>query len=126
MVLVAERPNNNHSSFVFIRDGLKVNNISVYEEENVVELFTVELPCVVVHSVYKPPHKPFDFLYWDNEKVPHRNAQDILTATVHSGDTPQQTAMENLWSHGRTQIACHSYSPRNYRNHSTFKHFRYV
>ena len=52
MALVAERPHNKHDTSVFIRDGLKVNNISVCEEENV-ELNTVELPGVVVHSMYK-------------------------------------------------------------------------
>ena len=29
MTLVAERPHNKHGSFVFVRDGLKVNSISV-------------------------------------------------------------------------------------------------
>ena len=57
MALVAERPHNKHGSSVFIRDGLKVNNISVCEEENV-ELITVELPGVVVHSMYKSPPEP--------------------------------------------------------------------
>ena len=49
MALVAERPHNKHSSSVFIGDGLKVNNISVCEEENV-ELITVELTDVVVQT----------------------------------------------------------------------------
>ena len=40
-----------------VRDGLKVNSISVCEEENV-EFITVELPGVV-HSLYKPPPEPF-------------------------------------------------------------------
>ena len=53
MVLVAERPHNKHGSSVFVRDGLKVNSISVCEVDNV-EFITVELPGVVVHSVYKP------------------------------------------------------------------------
>ena len=35
MTLVAERPHNKHGSSVFVRDGLKVNSISVCEEENV-------------------------------------------------------------------------------------------
>ena len=35
MALVAERPHNKHGSPVFIRDGLKVINISVCEGENV-------------------------------------------------------------------------------------------
>ena len=57
MTLVAERPHNKHGSSVFVRDGLKVNSISVCEEENV-EFITVELPGVV-HSLYKPPPEPF-------------------------------------------------------------------
>ena len=39
-------------------DDLKVNNISVCEEENV-EFITMELLGVVVHSLYKPPPEPF-------------------------------------------------------------------
>ena len=57
MTLVAEHSHNKHSSSVFVRDGLKVNNISVCEEENV-EFITVEPPGVVVHSLYKPPPEP--------------------------------------------------------------------
>ena len=41
----------------FIRDGLKVSNISVCKEENV-ELITVELPGVV-YSMYIPPPETF-------------------------------------------------------------------
>ena len=58
MTLVAERPHNNHGSSGFVRDGLKVNSISVCEEEND-EFITVEHPGVVVHSLYKPPPEPF-------------------------------------------------------------------
>ena len=54
MTLVAQRPHNKHGSSVFVIDGLKFNIISVCEENNV-EFITVELPGVVVHSVYKPP-----------------------------------------------------------------------
>ena len=54
MALVAERLHNQRGSSVFVRDGLKVNSIPVCEEDNV-EFITVELPGVVVHSVYKPP-----------------------------------------------------------------------
>ena len=64
MTLVAERPHNKHGSSVFVRDGLKVNSISVCEEENVESLlwnFTVSLytPCTnhhLNHSYY---------LHWD-------------------------------------------------------------
>ena len=58
MSLVAERPHNKHGGSVFVRDGLKVNSISVCEEETV-EFITVEFPGVVVHSLYKPPPEPF-------------------------------------------------------------------
>ena len=40
MALVAERPHNKHGSSVFVRVGLKVNRISVCEEDNV-EFITV-------------------------------------------------------------------------------------
>ena len=50
MALVAGRPHNMHGSSVFIRDDVKVNNISVCEEENV-ELSTVELHGVVYIQV---------------------------------------------------------------------------
>ena len=67
MTLVAERPHNKHGSSVFVRDGLKVNSISVCEEENV-EFITVELPGVVVHSLYKPHHLNHSYsLHWDKE-----------------------------------------------------------
>ena len=58
MALVAERPHNKHGSSVFVKDGLKVNSISVCEENNV-EFITVELPGVMVHTVYKPPTEQF-------------------------------------------------------------------
>ena len=76
MTLVAKRPHNKHGSSVFVRDGLNLNSISVCEEENV-EFITVELPSLVVHSLYKPPPKP--------------------TATVPFGDTPQRIAT-GKWS----------------------------
>ena len=42
MALVVERPHNKHGSSVFVSYGLKVNSISVCEEDNV-EFITVEL-----------------------------------------------------------------------------------
>ena len=46
MALVAKRPHNKHGISVFVRDDLKVNSISVCEEDNV-EFIIVELPGVV-------------------------------------------------------------------------------
>ena len=69
MALVAERLHNKHGSSVFVRDGLKVNNISVCEEDNV-EFITGELPGLVVHSVYKPLAEQF--------LLPHLEAETCL------------------------------------------------
>ena len=70
MALVAERPHNKHGSSVFIRDDLKVNNISVCEEGNV-ELITVELSGVIVHSMYKPPPESFRLPALGQRNMPH-------------------------------------------------------
>ena len=98
MAIVAERPHNKHGSSVFIRDGLKVNNISICEEENV-ELITVELPGIVVHSMYEPPHEPFRLPALGFKKqASHRNR--TFEQPHYTGDTQQQTATGNLWSNG--------------------------
>ena len=102
--LVAERPHK-HSSSVFIRDGLKVNNISVCEEGNV-ELVTVELPGVVVHSMYKPPPEPFRLPALGQRNKPHIvigdfNSHSTLwgyTTTNSDGDYVEQWADSNSLS----------------------------
>ena len=69
-LLVAECPYNKHGSSVFIRDGLKVNTISVCKEGNV-ELITVELSGVIVHFKYKPPPEHFRLPALGQRKKPH-------------------------------------------------------
>ena len=117
MALLAERPHNKLGRSVFIRDGLKVNNISVCEEGNV-ELITVELSGVIVHSMYRPPLEPFRLPALGQINKPH-----IVTGCLNSHST-QQTATDNLWNNGRSQTACHSNTTRNYRNHSTVQYGR--
>ena len=84
--LVDECPHNKHDSSVFIRDGLKVNNISVCEEDNV-ELITVELRGVVVHSMYKPPPEAFRLTgIGKKKKASHRHRrfqQPYYTLGIH-------------------------------------------
>ena len=80
-LLVAECPYNKHGSSVFIRDGLKVNNISVCKEGNV-ELITVELSGVIVHFMYKPPPEPFRL-----PALGQRNKPYILIGYVNSHST---------------------------------------
>ncbi len=81
MTLVAERPHNKYGSAVFIRTDLKVKSVSVSEEENV-ELITVELPGVIVQSVYKP-HKE-DFVL---PTLGHRNLPHIVIGDFNSHST---------------------------------------
>ena len=87
MAQVAERPHTKHGSPVFIRDGLKVNNLSVCEEEHV-QLITVDLPGVVVHSIITPP-EPFRLIIGDF------NSHSTLcgyTTTNNDGEYAEQWA----------------------------------
>ena len=68
MALVAERPHSKNGSSV--KDGLKVNSISVCEKDNV-EFITVELPDVVGHSVYESPAEQFLFRPLGSRNMPH-------------------------------------------------------
>ena len=81
MALVAERPHNKHEGHVFVRDGLKVNRMYVCEEDNV-ELITVELPGVVVHSVYKPPAEQFLLPPLGSRNMPHIVIGDFNSHTL--------------------------------------------
>ena len=58
MTLVAERPHTKYGSTILIRRGLKVKGVSVWKQDNV-ELISIEMPGVVVHSVYKPQNEKF-------------------------------------------------------------------
>ena len=54
MSLVVERLHSKYGSAILIRNDLKVKKI--YERvQGTVELITIVMPEVVVHSVYKPP-----------------------------------------------------------------------
>ena len=87
---------------MFIRDGLKVNNISVGEERNV-ELITVELCVVIVHSMYKLPLDPFRLPALVQRNKPHIiigdfNSNSTLwgyTTTNSDGESVEQWAESN-------------------------------
>ena len=115
MTIVAERPHNKHGSSVFVRDGLRVNSISVCEEENV-EFITVELP-VVVHSLYKPPPEPFLLHPLGQRTKPHIvigdfNSHSTLwgyTTTDSDGEAVelQTTRVYKRWScHSGLKLLC--------------------
>ena len=58
MTLVAERLYIKYGSAILMRSTLKVKSVSVWEQDNV-ELISIEMARVVVHSVYKPPNEKF-------------------------------------------------------------------
>ena len=105
MALVAERPHNKHGSSVFIRDSLKVNNISICEEGNV-ELITVELSGVIVHSMYKPPPEPFRLPALGQRNKPHIVIGDVnshitlwrYTTTTSDAESVEKWADSNSLS----------------------------
>ena len=116
ITLVAERPHNKHGSSVFVRDGLKVNSISVCEEENV-EFITVELPGAVVHPLYKPPPEPFLLPPLGQIIKPHIVIGDFNSYSTLWGYTTTD-------NNGQIQTDCHSSTTRNGRNHSTVQYGR--
>ena len=98
MALVAERPHNKHGNSV-LSDGLKVNSISVCEEDNV-EFITVELPGVVVHSVYKPPDEQFLLPPLGSRNMPHIVISDFNSNNTLCGYTSTDNNGEavELWA----------------------------
>ena len=72
MSLVDERPHK-YGSAILIRDGLKVDN--VYERvQGTVELITIVMSGVVVHSVYKPQNDKFALPALGHRDLPQRFA----------------------------------------------------
>ena len=70
MTLVAERPHIKYGSDILIRSDLKVNGVSVWEQDKV-ELISIKRPGVVVHTVYKPPNEKFVLPALGYGNLPH-------------------------------------------------------
>ena len=70
MSLVVERPHKKYGSAILIRNDLKVKKI--YERvQGIVEIITIVMPGVVVHSVYTPPNNPFELPALGHRNLPH-------------------------------------------------------
>ena len=70
MSLVVELPHNKYGSAILIRNDLKVKKI--YEiVQGTVEIITIVMSGVVVHSVYKPPNDLFELLALGHSNLPH-------------------------------------------------------
>ena len=68
--LIAERPHIKYGSAILIRSDMKVKGVSVLEQNNV-KLMSIEMPGVVVHSVYKPRNEKFVLPVLGHGNLPH-------------------------------------------------------
>ena len=83
-----------YSSGILIRSDVKLKSISVWEQDNL-ELISIEMPGVVVHSVYKPPNEHFVLSALGQGNLPHIVIGDFnshsttcgYTATNDNGET---------------------------------------
>ena len=91
------------------RDGLKVNSISVCEDDNIV-FITVELPGVVVHSVYKPPAEQFLLPQLGSRNMPHIVIGDFNSHNTHWGCTTTDNDREvvELWAESNNLSLIHN------------------
>ena len=69
MILLVERPHIKCGSAILIRSNLKLKGVSVWEDN--VELISIEMPGVVVHSMYKPPNEKFILPAFGYRNLPH-------------------------------------------------------
>ena len=110
VALVAERPHNKHGSSVFVRNGLNVNSISVCEKDNV-EIITVELPGVVVHSMNKlPADEQFLLPPLGNRNMPHIVIGDFNSHNTLWGYTTTDNNGEavELWAESNNPSLIHN------------------
>ena len=99
MSLVAESPHKKYGSAILIRDDLKVKSISVSVQGSV-ELITVVMPGIVIHSVYKPPNDQFELPALGHRDLPHIVIGDFnshsttwgYNATDDNGEAVEQWA----------------------------------
>ena len=99
MSLVVERPHNKYGSTILMRNDLKVKKI--YERaQGTVEIITIVMPGVVVHSVYKSPNEPFELPALGHKNLPHIVIGDFnshstiwgYTSTDNEGEAVEQWA----------------------------------
>ena len=81
MSLVVERPHSKYGSAILIRNDLTVKKI-YGRVQGTVELITIVMPGVLVHSVYKPPNDPFEL-----PALCHRNLPHIVIGDFNSHST---------------------------------------
>ena len=119
MSLVVERPQSKYGSAILIRNDLKVKKI--YERvRGTVELITIVMPGVVVHSVYKPPNDPFELPALGHRNLPHIVIWDFNSHSITWGYTNTDNEGEAVeqWA---DSCDLHSFMMLNCRSHSTVR-----
>ena len=102
MPLVGERPHNKYGSAFLIREDLKVNN--VYERvQGTVELITIVMSGVVVHSVYKPSNDQFALPAFDHSDLPHTH---IVIGDFNCHSTSLGYDTTDTTSHSSIMLNC--------------------
>ena len=98
---------------LFLLDGLKINSIYVCEEDNI-ELITVELPGVVLHSVYKPPAEQFQLPPLGSRNMPHIVISDFNSYNTLCGytSTDDDGEANNLSINNKQQSTTHGNAPK--------------
>ena len=99
MLLVVERPHNKYGSAILIRNDLKVKK-SYERVQGTVEIITIVMPGVLVHSVYKPPNDPLELPALGHRNLPHIVIGDFnshsttwgYTGTDNEGEAVEQWA----------------------------------
>ena len=100
MTCIVELPHNQYGSAIFVKEETTVESIHT-DDQNNIEVLSVDLGSIVITSMYEPPPAPFKL---PPLLQPHKNRIVIgeLTAIMSNGDTIQQTKMATLLNNGQT------------------------
>ena len=107
MTLIAERPHIKYGCANLIRRDVKEKSVSVWDQDNV-ELISIEIPGVVVQSVYNLLNEKFVL-----PALGHGNILYIVIGDFNSHNTTQ-TTMEKGLNSGQIHATTYRSTIRNY------------
>ena len=105
MTFIAERPHMKYGSAILFRSDLKVKGVSVWEQDNV-ELISIEMTGVIVHSVYKPPNERFVLPALGYGNIPYIVIGDF-NSHITTWDIPPHTTIEKRLNSGQIHVTSH-------------------
>ena len=92
MSLVVECPHNKYGSAILIQNDLKMKKINE-RVQGTVEIITIVMSGIIIHSVYKPPNDLFELPALVYSNLPHIVIRDF-TAIILRGATQAQITKE--------------------------------